>query len=304
MLPLDAYPERLRRPLQACASGRAPANIVLMQVLIEALDREEVDAVLARVGEDLSEEPDIDAAVRLRRLGDLWAANPHAFDVVKSVLAQVDHSATAASADEGVSRWASLFDRMAQTSPEGGVALYALGNPELLKAATAEVVEYLRTRHLLGPNRTVLEIGCGIGRFVAALSPAVRHITGLDISDVMIARARERCSGLANVTLEVSSGRDLASVGNDSIDLILAADVFPYLVQAGPGLVERHLSEGARVLKSGGSLVVFNYSYRGNEETDRAELARLAQLSGLRLGKDAQTRFSLWDAAVFHISKA
>jgi ubiquinone/menaquinone biosynthesis C-methylase UbiE len=304
MLPLDAYPERLRRPLRACASGRAPANIALMQVLIEALDREEVDAVLARVGEDLAEERDADTAERLRRLGDLWAANPQAFDVVKSVLAQVDHGATAASADEGVSRWASLFDRMAQASPEGGVALYALGNPELLKAATAEVVQYLRTRHLVGPDSMVLEIGCGIGRFVAALSPAVRHITGLDISDVMIARARERCSGLANVTLAVSSGRDLASVRNSSIDLILAADVFPYLVQAGPGLVERHLSEGARVLKPGGSLVVFNYSYRGNEEADRAELARLAQVSGLRLGNAVQTRFSLWDAAVFHLSKA
>jgi ubiquinone/menaquinone biosynthesis C-methylase UbiE len=220
------------------------------------------------------------------------------------VLSQVEHGATAASADEGISRWASLFDRMAQASPEGGVALYALGNPELLKTATAEVVEYLRTRQLLGPDKTVLEIGCGIGRFAAALSPVVRHITGLDISEVMIARARERCSGLANVTLQVSSGRDLATVQNSSIDLILAADVFPYLVQAGPGLVERHLSEGARVLKAGGSLVVFNYSYRGNEEADRAELAHLAQLSGLRAGIDAQARLSLWDASVFHLAKA
>src|SRR5215212_6313419 len=109
MLPLDAYPERLRRPLQACAAGRAPANIALMQFLIEALDRNEADTVLTRVGEDLAEGPNTDAAERLRRLGDLWAANPQAFDIVKSVLAQVDHGATAASADEGVSHWASLF---------------------------------------------------------------------------------------------------------------------------------------------------------------------------------------------------
>src|SRR4051794_37702944 len=301
---LEDYPERLRRPLQACATGQVPANVALMQFLIEVFDREEAETVLSRIGEDLADEPHSDASDRLRRLRDLWSGNPQAFDVVKSVLGQVDHGGTAASPNEGIARWASLFDRMAQASPEGGVALYALGNPELLDAATGEVVERLRAHNLLGPEKSLLEIGCGIGRFVAALSPEVRHVTGLDISEVMIARARERCAGLENVSLLVSSGQDLAPVRDCSIDLILAADVFPYVVQAGQDVVTRHLDEGARVLKPGGSLVVLNYSYRGDDDADRTELSYLARRSGLALASDPQAPFTLWDAKAFDLVKA
>jgi SAM-dependent methyltransferase len=301
---LDLYPERLRRPLQACASGRAPPNIALMQFLIEAANPDEADTVLGQIEAELAAAPESDGAGRLRGLLDLWSTNPQAFATVKAVLEHVDHGGTAANPDEGVVHWAALFDRMAQASPEGGVALYALGNPDLLNAATAEVVDCLRSWGLLGPDKALLEIGCGIGRFVAALSPEVGHVTGIDISEVMIARARERCAGLANVTLQVTSGRDLEEFGTGSIDVILAADVFPYLMQAGADLVQRHLSEAARVLKPRGSLVIFNYSYRGDADSDRAEVSERARQSGLRLSGAPPTAFTLWDASAFHLVKA
>lgn len=303
MLP-DHCPEHLREPLKACADGRVPPNIALMQLFIAAADEREAAAVLEELRSAIGQDPSDPAAERLRRMIALSRENPQAFGLVKAVLADVDHQGTGAEADDGVARWAGLFDRMARISPEGGVALYALGNPDLLNAATAEVVDRLRAWGLLGPDTVVIEIGCGIGRFVQALSPHSGHVTGIDISEEMIARAKERCAGLANVALAVSSGRDLAPFRSASANLVLAADVFPYLVQAGPHLVDRHLSEAARVLKPGGSLVVFNYSYRGDEAADRRDLSERAGRHGLQLQGGTPEPFAFWDAATFHLVRA
>src|SRR5215217_1254155 len=40
---------------------------------------------------------------------------------------------------------------------------------------------------------TGLEIGCSEGVFTQQLSPRVEHLLGLDISDVALDRARQRC---------------------------------------------------------------------------------------------------------------
>jgi SAM-dependent methyltransferase len=299
-MPPDPIPDRLRPPLQACASGTVPANIGLLRLLIEAQSQREADEALAassRAEADASARERLDAA---RRLLD---ENPQAFGLVKSVLRDVEHHGTASDAEGGVAHWAGAFDRMARAAPEGAVALYALGNPRLLEQATREVVDYLRNRTLVDSASHVLEIGCGIGRFVEALAPDVAQVTGLDIAPAMIDEARRRCAGHANVVLRVSSGHDLAPVEDESVDLVLAADVFPYLVHAGPDLVEKHLHEARRVLRRGGSLVILNYSYRDDPAQDEADLRRLAGLHGLTPVKTGERPFSLWDAAVFHLAR-
>ena len=80
---------------------------------------------------------------------------------------------TAGDPAAAVARWAALFDGAVGRSAEVSVALHALhalGDPALLRAATHEVVDFLRRAELLGHHRGVLEIGCGIGRFQAALA--------------------------------------------------------------------------------------------------------------------------------------
>jgi ubiquinone/menaquinone biosynthesis C-methylase UbiE len=120
----------------------------------------------------------------------------------------------------------------------------------------------------------------------------------------MIARARERCAGLTNVRLEVSSGRDLAGLADSSLDLVLAADVFPYLVQAGSEVASRHVAEAARVLRPGGTLAILNYSYRGDIEADQRELAAFADASGFASIEEPRPAFRYWDGAVFLLRKA
>jgi ubiquinone/menaquinone biosynthesis C-methylase UbiE len=148
----------------------------------------------------------------------------------------------------------------------------------------------------------VVEVGCGIGRFVAALAPEVAHVTGLDVSEGMIARARERCASCPNVTLHVSSGRDLSGLGDGAADLVLGADVFPYLVQA--GVAGMHVTEAARVLRPGGHLLILNYSYRGDAAQDGAEVADLADRHGFGVLRAGTRDLTLWDAAAFLLRKA
>jgi SAM-dependent methyltransferase len=294
----DEEPTRLFAPLAACAAGRISPNVALMRMIIEAGSEAEIEITLAQAAEGTAIH-----SGRIRELVALWRSNPQAFRVVKAVMSEVDHNGAADDPAQGVARWTRLFDRMAQVSPEAGVALYALGNAELLQAATDEAVALLRGWGLLGADCMVLDLGCGIGRFTAALSPHVRHVTGLDVSPEMIARARDRCRGLPNFSLEVSSGHDFRTIPGESIDLILAADVFPYLVLAGSSVVERHLDDAARVLRPGGALVLFNYSYRSDPERDRMELAALGVSRSLAL-EDAEGGFlSLWDATIFRLRK-
>jgi SAM-dependent methyltransferase len=284
--------------LQGCASGVLPPNIAIMQLAMQATTREEVEALLAQARDALGDDPRAqDTRARLEVALRLWEQNPQAFDLVKSATGGVDHEAVASDP----AHWAQVFDRMAAASPEGGVALYALGNPDLLRAATAEVVDRMRGWGLLGPGVRVVEIGCGIGRLVEALAGEVAQVTGLDVSEGMVARARERCAGLANVTLLVSSGRDLSGIGDGTAELVLGADVFPYLVQA--GVAGPHVAEAARVLRPDGHLLILNYAYGGDEKTDRAEVAGLAARHGFEVLRWGTRDLSLWDASAFLLRK-
>jgi predicted TPR repeat methyltransferase len=293
---LGGFPGRLRPALRACAENSTPTNIAVLKLLMAATSPEEAEHVLALACMAVACR---EAARRLRAAQLLLYDNPQAYQTVKAVLRDIEHGGASQNPEQPVAHWAAAFDRMALVSAEGSVALYALGNPDLLRAATAEVVACLRDHALLGRDRRVVEIGCGIGRFVEALAPEVRRIIGLDISKVMIKQAKARCARFTNVALAVSSGRDLSAVPDDSVDLVLASDVFPYLIQAEDSLAERHLSESRRVLTSRGALVILNFSYRGHPEQDRIDLERLGPDHGFCLESANFDALKLWDAPLF-----
>ena len=188
-----------------------------------------------------------------------------------------------------------LFDRLAAEAPEAGVALYTLGDPGLLEDATAELVEVADRWHSLAGQK-VLDFGCGIGRASLGMATRGAEVIGLDVSPTMIAEAQERGGSPRYV---VGSGRNLHGIADHSVDLILAADSFPYLVAA--GLLETHVAEAARVLRPGGSLIVFNWSYRGDVGADAGEAARLAGSNGFAVLRSAEYPFAIWDAAGFQL---
>jgi SAM-dependent methyltransferase len=300
---LQACPARFRTALQRCARGDAPPNVVVMQLHADATSDSEVATVLADATEACraEESASTDVAGRLAAALAIARSHPGAFTTVKTVLGGLEHGGTAATPDDGVAHWAAAFDDAVERSAEGSVALYALGDADLLRAATDEVVAMLRGERFLGTDRDVLDVGCGIGRFERALAAGVRSVVGIDISPRMIEAARRRCAGLPNVAFLLCSGRDLAPFADASFDLVLAVDAFPYLVQSGMTLAETHVSEAARVLRPGGHLSILNFSYRGDDALDRADVARLATGSGLQLVRAGTRGLRVWDGLAFDL---
>jgi predicted TPR repeat methyltransferase len=199
----------------------------------------------------------------------------------------------------GIDAIRAQFDAAVALVPEAAVALYSLGSPEILERATAEIVARLREWRLLDAETEMLDIGCGIGRIERALAAEVRSITGIDLSPGMIAEARTRCRDLHNVAFLCVGGSDLAAFAGRRFGLVLAVDAFPYLVAAGPGVAARHVADIAGLLEPGGALAILNYSYRGDLDADRADIARLAAEYGLSVERNGTRDFSLWDGAVF-----
>jgi SAM-dependent methyltransferase len=287
----QGLPAEARLALAACAQGELAPNVALMRLILASPSSNALDRAIAEAREDFGGQ--------LLALHRLWRAQRGRFNTLRAVAASWDHHTTAVSGAQAIEACASAFDAVAAISPEAGAALYSLGDADLLNKITSEIVDWMRSRGLIGFGGVLLEIGCGAGRFVAALAPVVGHVTGIDISARMITAAEARCAGLSNVRLVKTTGRDLDFCPAGSLDLIYAVDSVPYIVQSGSETVRRHFQEAARVLKPNGHFLILNYSYRGCPEHDSAEVRALAEMAGLDLVREAHSDFSLWDGTTF-----
>ena len=284
--------------LRRCARGELSAEVALVRLLIAYGD---VDALLSALAAHRQTGRDAEMQGAVECLGALLAHNPEGSALVIAMHAR-ERAAAAEDVDE-VERCRNVFDQLVGKSAEASVAFYSLGDPGRLDAATGEVVALLDRLAVLGSERHVLEIGCGIGRFQQALAQRVAAITGIDIAPRMIEIARRRCAGLPNVALLETAGRDLSSFASGSFDAVLAIDALPYVYRVGAALVRSHFAEAARVLPAGGDLVILNLSYRGDLELDRQDARRLGEAAGLRVLRNGTTDLRLWDAATFHLRK-
>lgn len=292
----DVASPTFRRALTDCLVGEAAPNLALARLLLETGRLEPVEKALATVA-GAWEGPLPGSLTELLRLVEEQRDGcEHAAALMR------DHPSRpgpGADPDDVVDATKRFFDTAVRAHGEVSVAAYALGSPELFQAVTREVVDLFERWGLLGPDRVALEIGCGMGRMQAALSPHLGEVHGVDVSPGMIAAARDRCAGLANVRLAVSSGLDLAGFPAGSFDLVFAVDSFPYIEQAGLELVEAYFEEVDRVLRPGGDFVILNYSYRDNLAADQEDVEALCEDFDLILEVPGIEPFSLWDGVVF-----
>ncbi len=103
---------------------------------------------------------------------------------------------------------------------------------------------------------TVLEIGCGVGRFSRPLAKRFKSVLGYDISAEMIEQASARCADLGNVRLQVNDGSSLCSQPDASVEYCLCAGVFQHITHV--DVVVRYIVEALRVLVPGG-LFLFQF---------------------------------------------
>lgn len=276
--------------------GEISAPVTLMQLLIETEDFDAVRSLVAEVVRDT------DASPRAKELEQLLIANADGCARIAAMLkADVDSAKPAASVEEGIAFSERLFDWSVQQSEEASVALYSLGNPELLGRATAEIVDQLRAWGTVSQETLLLDLGCGIGRMLTALAPEIKGATGIDVSSRMVDAAKRRCAGYTNITVSKADGRGLTEFKNASFDVVLAVDSFPYIRQSGYELAERFFAESARVLKPGGELIILNYSYSDDDETDRREVGVLATEHDFEIRVAGERPFVLWDGLAFRL---
>jgi predicted TPR repeat methyltransferase len=281
--------------LGRAARGGTPPNVALMQLFMAAASEQDARRELTRAIESAEGQAQ-NGVANLAAMWRLWDETPDAYATIAAVHALTLEPLRGGTKDR-IAQLANLFDRAAAISEQAGVALYSLGEPQLLDRATEEIVAFMREQHLLRPSTRVLEIGCGAGRFLSALAPCTGSVTGIDISENMVKSAQMRIAGFLNATAVRGSGYDLSAAGSGPFDLVLAVDSFPYLVDA--GVAETHFAECARLLAKDGRVLIFNFSYRGDLDADRADIARLAETFGFSVMRNGTRDFSLWDGATF-----
>jgi predicted TPR repeat methyltransferase len=159
----------------------------------------------------------------------------------------------------------------------------------------------MRSWDLFDATSNVLDVGCGIGRCLERIAPLVHSISGIDVSEAMLRIAAQRTARFKNVRVVHGSGRDLSAFRDRRFHLIVAVDSFPYLVKA--RVADRHFGDCAGLLDEGGHLLIFNYSYQGNLEADRASVRRAARRHGFSLLRDGTRDLEHWDGAAYLMQK-
>lgn len=291
--------DEVRAVMEELLNGEASAPVSLARLLLATESLEEVETILSALLED--KEGGDNPVAELMRL--LREHRPGCADAAVILHEHPDLQGRTQPPKEAIADCRRFFDRAVTLNEEASVAAYCLGDTAILDACTRETIDLLDRWGVLSPDRSALDLGCGIGRFSAALAPRLREIHGVDISPKMIAAARRRCSHLPNVRFYRGSGHDLGRFADASFHLVLAADSFPYIFQGGPDLVAIHFLEIARVLKPGGDFVLLNFSYRASRQADRRDVQRLCRTFDLQLAIPGSQPFRLWDAEAYLIHR-
>ena len=113
----------------------------------------------------------------------------------------------------------------------------------------------------LAPGGVVLEIGCGIGRITRVLAARSREVLAVDVSDEMLARAREHNRHLTNVRWILGDGVSLTGIPAASVDSCVSVVVLQhipdpevtlgYVARGGSGAAARWLGGAPGLQRSG-----------------------------------------------------
>ena len=163
----------------------------------------------------------------------------------------------------GAESWAKDYD----------TKLFAPGSFDAaIWAREQRLIDEIVERHVPRRDR-YLDFACGTGRVLAHVEPRFRSATGLDISETMLAAARDRVK-----TAELVQGdatRDPDVLAGRRFDFITA---FRFFLSAQPSLRDDAMAFIASALRDRESRLLFNV--HGNRYSTRALLAAKARITG------------------------
>lgn len=99
---------------------------------------------------------------------------------------------------------------------------------------------------------TALDFGCGVGRLTRVLAKNFSQCYGMDISEIMIAKAKE-LSAIQNCKFILNTREDLQLFGNNYFDFIYTNLVLQHLPHE--KMIKSYISEFIRTLKKDGLLI-------------------------------------------------
>jgi SAM-dependent methyltransferase len=167
-------------------------------------------------------------------------------------------------------KWISAFKRRRFSGPAGqGTNTYKIiwdhyarhdAKDWIFTGATDESFESSgrsdaeRLGRFVTKDSVVLNIGCGVGRVEKYLAPLVDEMHAVDVSGEMVALAKKRLAGIANVQLrEVGLDEYLSAYPDARFDLVFSLLVLQHMEREHAYM---YLQHAHRVLKAGGTLFV------------------------------------------------
>lgn len=135
------------------------------------------------------------------------------------------------------------MDKMVSTE-DSWAALLKTGEEDVVRAMAA-------TRMRFGTSRTLVEIGCGVGRLSSALATRFGKVIGLDVAPTLIEEAIRRNSR-DNVSFEVCDGVHLRPKEGAGCDTVFSYEVLYYLNKK---LLTSYFVDTFVLLRSGGEFV-------------------------------------------------
>lgn len=134
------------------------------------------------------------------------------------------------------------------------------------------LIDYIVQTHVTR-RQSCLDFACGTGRVLAHIERQFETAVGLDISDTMLANARERVKAATLVCGDATT--DPGVLGGRRFDFITA---FRFFLNAQPSLRDEAMAFLASALKDGDSRLLFNA--HGNRHSTRVLVAAKAKLTG------------------------
>ena len=124
-------------------------------------------------------------------------------------------------------------------------------------------LEFLRRHAPLSGFASALDLGCGKGAFTARLASLARRVTGVELSEIAVAKARSMHPGIRFLQCDARRIRDL-ELPVRSFDLVVCSDLVASFT---PREAEGFLREISRLLSPGGRLFLAAWSPGGRYYT-------------------------------------
>jgi ubiquinone/menaquinone biosynthesis C-methylase UbiE len=116
---------------------------------------------------------------------------------------------------------------------------------------------FVRRMNVTPSNSMAVDIGAGLGRASRALSNRFAHVTGVDISSVMVTGAQSLNADQKNLDFIVNHGNDLPGIARGTYHLVFSAFVFQHISTM--STILDYVAEVSRVLVKNGLFIIQAY---------------------------------------------